>query len=212
MRLQFNPSVLSSPSGILLLLVNFVPLLGVLVWDWSVYAILLLYWSENVAIGVLNLLRMAIAPTENMGGHFEKLFMLPFFTVHYGMFTAGHGVFVRGFFGEDTQNSGLFTIYPELLGTIIEQGLLIAALALAASHVFSLVVNYIGKQEYRHTSARELMMRPYGRVVVLHITIIAGGALIHALDEPIALLLVLVALKTGMDLFSHGRERSKLAE
>jgi hypothetical protein len=42
------------PSAIVLVLVNLLPLGGVLALDWQVFDVLLLYWSENVVIGVVN--------------------------------------------------------------------------------------------------------------------------------------------------------------
>ncbi len=41
------------PSAIVLVLVNLLPLGGVLALDWQVFDVLLLYWSENVVIGVV---------------------------------------------------------------------------------------------------------------------------------------------------------------
>jgi len=55
-------------------------------------------------------------------------------------------------------------------------------------------------------------MQPYARVVVLHITILAGGFAFMALHAPAAALVVLVALKTAMDLRTHLSERRKLGQ
>jgi hypothetical protein len=41
------------------LAVNLIPVIGVAFWDWNAGVLLLLYWFENVAIGVFNALRMA---------------------------------------------------------------------------------------------------------------------------------------------------------
>ncbi len=53
------------------------------------------------------------------------------------------------------------------------------------------------------------MMRPYGRIIVLHIAIIFGGFLTMALGDPTWMLVILILLKTLVDLAMHGRERQK---
>jgi hypothetical protein len=51
------------------------------------------------------------------------------------------------------------------------------------------------------------MAAPYGRIVVLHVTLIVGGFLIMSLAAPVAGVLLLVALKLGYDLLTLGRDR-----
>ena len=51
----------------------------------------------------------------------------------------------------------------------------------------------------------------YGRVIVLHLTIIFGSMVIAFLGSPIGALLVLVVLKTAFDLGLHLRERRAAA-
>jgi hypothetical protein len=53
------------------------------------------------------------------------------------------------------------------------------------------------------------MALPYGRISVLHLTIIFGAMAIQALDEPLRLLAILVAIKTLVDLALHRREHLK---
>ena len=64
-----HPAVLTQPlrlSAVALVLANLVPLAGVLLWQWSISSILILYWFENVVIGVINVLRMLLASPENL--------------------------------------------------------------------------------------------------------------------------------------------------
>lgn len=53
------------------------------------------------------------------------------------------------------------------------------------------------------------MQQPYNRVVVLHVTIIVGGGLLMMLGSPMPGLLLLVLLKTGVDIAAHLKERAK---
>jgi hypothetical protein len=51
------------------------------------------------------------------------------------------------------------------------------------------------------------MAAPYGRMIVLHVSLLAGGALIIEYGAPVLGVLLLVALKLGYDLFSLWREQ-----
>jgi len=50
------------------------------------------------------------------------------------------------------------------------------------------------------------MFQPYGRVVIMHLTIMAGGFLGMTLGAPVLGLIVLVMLKTVIDILAHLRQ------
>jgi hypothetical protein len=50
------------------------------------------------------------------------------------------------------------------------------------------------------------MAKPYGRVIVLHFTILVGGFGAMALGSPVWALVVLIAVKVALDLRAHLRE------
>ena len=60
---------------------NVLPLVGVLLWDWDVFALLVLFWMENVVVGVFFILRMMLADLEDAALRLGKLFMVQFFCV-----------------------------------------------------------------------------------------------------------------------------------
>ena len=193
-----------SPSALVLVAANLVPLAGVLFFGWSVFATLLLFWVENVIVGAFNVLRMLWAQPDNPLMWVAKAGMIPFFIFHYGMFTTVHGLFVLTLFGGVHERGfpGPTTFFHAVQGA----GIWPAALALAASHGASFAFNYIGAGEYRTAQLAKLMSRPYGRVMVLHVVILGGGFLVQALGAPLAAVAVLVVLKTGLDLVGHLRE------
>lgn len=199
---------------------NVVPVVGVLAWDWSIATILALYWLENGIIGVSNVIRMVTAagPGET---HLGKLFLVPFFIVHYGLFWTVHGVFVTSFFGAglDAVGTGIGTGGPFGLGVVssvllgVDSGTLAwGVLSLALGHGVSLVSNYFLGGEVRRVTAAALMARPYGRVVILHLTIIFGAFAAMLLGAPIGALLVLVVTKTVVDVGAHLREHRAIGE
>ena len=77
-------------SIVLLVLANLIPVFGVLYLDWDVFYILLLFWCENVVIGIFGILRL-LASTGNV-------FLAAFFSVHYGGFMMGHLVVLFAMF------------------------------------------------------------------------------------------------------------------
>jgi hypothetical protein len=205
------------PSVIALILANLVPAFGVLVLHWEVFPLMFLFWSENVIVGAFNVLKMLTNQPASPVMWIGKLFFIPFFCVHYGMFTFVHGIFVIDLFGGSANGvhgiKGVhgFPSAAEICNIAMENKLGWAILGLAVSHGVSFVTNYLGKGEYQRVGLSQLMSQPYGRIVVMHIAILFGGFLVMALHSPTPALLLLVALKTAFDLGSHGGERKKFA-
>lgn len=193
---------------------NMVPLFGVMFLGWSVFMVMALFWLENVIVGAYNLLRMA---TQMLKGQFAVIVLMAFFTVHYGMFTAVHGLFVMGIFGHDQPiPGGKIEASPLAAFTLMERMIEAdpaywwAAAGLIASHGVSFLVNFLGSGEWKRVDVGTLMFAPYKRVVVLHLTILAGAGAIALLGAPVWGLVVLVIIKTVVDAWSHLRERARL--
>lgn len=210
-RLPATPQDPSAPaskvSAAVLVAANLVPLYGVLFWDWEVFPLLVLFWAENVVVGLLNVARMLCVDPADLGTWLLKLFLVPFFCVHYGMFTAGHGAFVlSGMFGGPDYGVQGFDPLPGAAAALDDFGLWLPVGVLAASHLFSFFWNYLGAGEFRRASVPALLFKPYGRVVVLHLTIIFGAFAAAALGSPVWALVLLVAIKVAIDLAAHRKE------
>ena len=196
-------------SAWVLIAANLVPVAGVLAWNWSVFALIALFWMENVIVGVFFALRMLLADPREPALWAAKLFLVPFFCFHYGMFTAIHGVFVFALFGGKAYDPHGLEVLEPAMRAARDLGLWLPLAALLASHGFSFLWNYLWRGEFRRGKITELMARPYGRVVVLHLAILLGGIGTLALGSPLWALLVLLALKIGLDLKAHLKEHSK---
>ncbi len=204
-------AVWSSPTALVLIAANLLPLYGVLVLGWAVFPMMVLFWLENVVIGVLNVLRIIFASPSGAAGWASKLILVPFFTVHYGLFTAVHGLLVFSLFGGKPYEAlidGLWTI-DAARHAITEFALWPGLAALAASHLFSFFWNYLGQREFQQARPEALMHAPYSRVIVLHVTIIFGGILIQMFNSPLWALLLLIGLKIGVDLRAHLKEHRR---
>jgi hypothetical protein len=53
------------------------------------------------------------------------------------------------------------------------------------------------------------MSAPYKRIVIMQLAVILGGWLTLLASAPVGALVVLVLLKTGVDLVAHVREHAK---
>lgn len=199
-----------TPSTVALILANLVPLGGVLFFGWKVFPLMLVFWIENLIVGLFNALKMLAARPQEAGTWVTKLGMIPFFCVHYGMFCMVHGVFVIGLFGGNARGVG-FPQPGQVLELVQTYGLFWAVAALFVSHGFSFAANYLGKGEYRRAQLQTLMVAPYGRIVVLHLAILFGGFLMMALHSPALGLVLLIAGKVILDLKAHLWERRKMA-
>jgi hypothetical protein len=146
-----------------------------------------------------------------------------FFLFHYGMFWFVHGIFVFTlplFLGGGGTFDGCGMPDPQVtldacagpFGELLWSNVAIAGTALFLSHGASFLFNYIGNAEYLTASPTRQMGSVYGRVVVLHLTIIFGAFAVAFLGSPVAALLILVGLKTALDLGLHRREHRAAAD
>jgi len=186
-------------STLVLVAANLVPVAGVLLFGWDLGKLMVLFWAESGIIGLYNLLRMAVVQ------RWAVLFTGPFFIGHFGAFMAVHFLFVYELFvarstGADSSLAEvvrfLFPLWPALL-------------ALLLSHGLSFFYNFLGRGEYRGKGIREQMAEPYGRVMIMHVTVIIGGGLSLMLGSPDAALLLLVALKVTADITAHRKQHRR---
>ncbi|NGX16071.1 DUF6498-containing protein [Wenzhouxiangella sp. XN24] len=207
-----------------LVLANLVPLAGVLFFGWDALALLLLYWLENLVIGGYTLLRMLRAEGA------KALGMGAFFTFHYGFFCAIHGVFVLSIASIGTETDLADGLFPDdapfpvlpflMLANLLEwigremPGLLfLPLLGFVVSHGLSFFEHVISQGEDEGRSAQKIMGDPYRRIALMHVAILAGSAVIIGLGggTAVPMLLVLVALKTWIDLVQHRKAHQRRA-
>ncbi len=199
-----------SPAGLVLLVaLNLVPLVGVLSWGWKSFDLIFLYWMENVVIGGFTVARMLARPYRHPLDFAFPLFIAPFFCVHYGMFCWGHGSFVVSLFGSD---GGFGEGLTSATLTVLSAPHMLAALGALTLIQAADWARDIRQRGMGADGIKDLMVKPYRRIVVLHITIIAAGFALAALDEPTAGLLILVLVKTATDVWHWKKDSAAAAE
>lgn len=175
---------------------NLVPLIGVLAWGWDVFSIFVLYWLENIVIGILMIVRIVIASATDIAGFFGGLFLAAFFTFHYGLFMLGHGVFVFSLFGAGAIDTQEFL--PDFIGALNDAQIKGFGYALIGIIIAEAFQNFRPRPPEQDQSL-SFIVGPYGRLIILHVTLIFGGMLTLSLGEPVWALVMLIALKIGFE-------------
>ena len=198
---QAAPVTLASPSSLILIIANLVPVVGAVFWNWDLGHVLVLYWAESAIIGFYNLCKIIVI------GKYLAILAGPFFLAHFGAFMAVHFLFIYTIFikGPEGWNSGTE------LGDVAKMfaALAPALIALFLSHGYSFLVNFLGRKEHASRTIQTQMSEPYGRIIFMHLVIIFGGGLALVLGEPTPVLIIVIALKIWFDLRSHLKQREK---
>lgn len=180
----------------LIILANLIPIYFVFKGTISVPEIMFLYWLESLVIYVSSFFKIAQARragpedpgynTPNHANNSSPLSMAGFFMIHYGMFMLAHWFFIARFFTGSLVElvSGTF---PILIGLII-------------SHSISYFI-YTG--ENRQKTVSELMFRPYGRVILMHLLVVFGGAILIQSNANLGYLILLILGKILFDILGH---------
>lgn len=195
------PLTLTSPSALVLIIANLIPIAGSVFLGWNLSDVMVLYWAESGVIGIFNICKIIVI------GRWAALFAAPFFAGHFGGFMAVHFLFIYTIFIEQLQTGG------EHSGDLTEVALLFTSLwpALAAlfiSHAYSFYSNFLGRREYLAKTVNNQMSEPYGRIMFMHLVLIIGGGLTMALGSPVPVLLAMIALKIFLDLRTHLKQHS----
>lgn len=191
-----------------LIALNALPIYGVIGWGWQSFDLIFLYWLENLIIGVFTVLRLLLRPYRHGVDLVLPLFFAPFFSMHYGLFCLGHGSFIFSLFGGDRFAyrgfaDALFNIWPVLQ----DNHLFWAAACLLLLQLFDWLRD-VRLHGLGSANVKDLMVAPYRRIVVLHITILASGFALGALEEPVTGLIILVVLKTVFDIYHWKKDET----
>ena len=178
-------------------------------WDWDVFLLLLLFWCENVVIGIFGIARMIVAGKTDSAA--EGLFLPLFFLVHYGGFMFGHFMVLFGMYSSAVEGAGKLVEPADYYLAITDRLNWVAVLALFVSHGWSFIENYMGKREHEQLTPGQAMALPYRRMFITHIALLLGGFFLVEKGEPLAGLILLIVLKIGLDLVFHRREHARLA-
>ncbi|MEZ5937523.1 MAG: DUF6498-containing protein [Hyphomonadaceae bacterium] len=205
---------LTNPKVIAGMVVDSLPIVGVLLWGWGAAPLVLLYWMENLIIGVMTLPRLVLSGVRYGAlGIIGGAGMALFFTFHYGLFCYVHGVFLSVFFAGPDFSPGApgLSGFMDMIRIALTSGehLNLAVYTLVAWHFLMLMWDFGVRGEWRRTTPVEEMVRPYQRVVVLHIGLFVGAGALIALGDPMIGVLGLILLRVLWGIVANGDREAK---
>lgn len=198
---------------------NLIPIAGVLFLGWDAGAILILYWIENFIVGAFTLPRIlmaqgpAPAPGSAIGGTplASRVFMAVFFCVHYGIFWIGHGVFALMLAASFRSQAALADNPVDAVGAMAggeaAVSFLIAIAAMVVLHAFGFWREFLKTGLWRTATPNGEMFRPYGRLFVLHLTVLLGAFGLASVGAPAWTMIVLCVGKMVLELALAGASR-----
>ena len=197
------------PISYWILFQNVIPVVGVLMFGWKAFLLLLFYWLENVIIGVFTLLKIAVSGfTKDRKVFIVTLFLVPFFCIHYGIFCFGHGMFLLGIMtiagavhGDGPITEGSFDLLATVRNTLAtDSDFFWSAVSLVGMQLFSFAVFWLLTGTWRTSNPAKVLFEPYGRIVVMHLTIMIAAIPAILLGQAQFAILVLALLKCGLEL------------
>jgi hypothetical protein len=212
-----------NPPLVSLLVANIVTIVIAVTGNWDLATVLFIYWAQSVIIGFFTVMTLlgtdtaALAADMGRAGaqrgapaavstHFTLLYkyiLAGFFALHYGLF---HWVYF-GFIVE----TGIFGTV-DIAGT----GIWVSCGLFFSNHLFSFL--YHRKSEPAGTAfVTEEFVRPYHRVIPMHLTILFGSVVVLLLQlagikTVMPVLVLFLVLKTYADLAMHMRKHRSLSE
>ena len=208
------PAAVPSPSLrlraiVLVLLINAVPLVGVLRYEWSSLNVLVLYWFENLLVAVFTCIRLVVhrrltrkrgywrggqLGVQTNGKPMQSGLLAEYATAAF-VFTFAHGIFVGAIVLILSQN---FPDNPMWSFSFdqVERGVLVISAMLA----IELVADLVNIRSRSFAWMKDYVQRRMSRVLILHMTIIFGMLAMSLTSSPLGILYVLIGLKTLVEL------------
>jgi hypothetical protein len=215
------PRIVLTPSSLILIAANLVPLVGVFFWGWDAFVLLMLYWLETAVIAFWTVVRIASMPASALGDlHFEgsghrttsPIGMAAFITLHAGIFMGVHFVFLWTLFSEGWSQR-IHSVRDFITLMVIGTGLWVPLLALfigrgalmlfdAARPRLLRMFGIVPRERPARSPlppGESLLYGLYVRIVVMQVTIIIG-AWFAMLFGNAGALAFLIIVKTAVDL------------
>lgn len=175
-------------------------LLGVWIYGWSAYSLLILYWLETLVIGLWTVILVAVTPTRPIrifSGPTNQaktgIGMALFVLAHAGIFMFVHLFMLQGILDMDVPSGAIFNV-AGIVDLVFDGRLW---LPLAGLFVIRALMTW----ETLRTgdSVDRQLIGFYFRIVVMQFAILGGGFLSFFIG-PLAALIMLVLVRVGFEL------------
>jgi hypothetical protein len=207
---------LREPSSLMLVAANAVPVIGVLLWRWDAFQLLILYWMETAILGFWAIAAVAMSPEKTLGSFGKttsRIGIVLFLLLHSGIFMGVHFMILWKLFAGDWTGR-IHSVGDFLRLMVLGQGLWLPLLMLFLMR--GLMVLLAIRKPKRSSSMKQrprlvgpkdvsafLAVTPlfgfYIRIIIMQFVLILGGAIAVFMGAGAALVL-LVVIKTAIDL------------
>lgn len=202
-------------SIVLLVAANLLPIVGVVFWGWDAFVLLMLYWLETAIVGFWTAARIVVSPTavDVNGKRLDgmsltgRVAVAAFITVHAGIFMIVHFVFLWALFSGEwadrIHGPGDF-VREMVVGTDLWIPLALLFVVRGAPVVGPPIRRRLGMivpESADRPSAENPVLGLYVRIFVMQATIIIGAWFAILAGDSIAPLVLLVVLKTVVEVF-----------
>jgi hypothetical protein len=225
---RIRENIGKSPEAWGILLFNLLILGLVFFTDSGRYSVIAIYFLETLFFGIFNVLKMIIvalfgpkndrkpdSPPDLINDKAtspKKLtnsFLIIFFILHFSIFYFVQLFLIMSVGGRmdnGFQASDSFIPNPlEFFRADLGDQFLIVTLSIVAMQLFYLIYGFLIKGEYKVTNCLVQGMRPYGRIFVQQFVVLIGGFFIIIFNSVGVFSVVLILIKTLIDLYSQKR-------
>lgn len=192
---------------IALIVMNAVPIVGVLFFNWQPVKAVMFYWLETLVLGVFTFLRLLTVWSLKEPRNVMGLVACLAFCFHFGLFSSVHGFFILSFINKDgvLPEYTVEQILPNSVNMATGLGLLWPLCSVVAFYglitIKDIVLRKLG-------SEHDETIKPYKRIAVQQFTILGCAFLSTLVPQTTLLLMVIMVLvKTLVDIHLWKQER-----
>ncbi len=209
-------SRLREPSSLMLIAVNAVPIIGILLWRWDAFLLLMLYWMETAILGFWAIVIVAISPVKalgSLGASQSRIGIVAFLLLHSGIFMGVHFMILwelfAGGWASRIHGVGEFfklivigqTLWLPLLVLFVLRGLVVSLTILEPKWIpgWQQQPVLVMPEDEGSFPLNGPLVGFYARIIIMQFVLILGGVVAVLTGAGMALIL-LVIIKTAIDL------------
>lgn len=182
-----------------LLIANLYPIYGLVYLNWDLKTLFLLYFAETFVIFIFTVIKMTWAQDTKTPNIF------PAIKVKARTKSIIFQITIIGALLAFIYNRVSLTVFDNFDLSLVP----ISAIGFfILNHSFSFIFNFLNKKEFLKVTYNQVFNKFLGRFVVIYLTLIIGG-LFYILSEnkELNFLIILVILKTMLDIFNFYKDR-----
>lgn len=182
-----------------LIFTNFLPFIGVIFYDWTAVAVIVVLWLEATIIWLLYIPRILFAyghQEDTLKSRISDLAM--YFTMGSFMLMMSGVAVYQIFIGQEPEAEPWLQL---IVNTVKEFNLHWAIVFITANYLTLLILKYFFSREFLTTSVSDNISDGFLRPGILIVTLSTGGWILQLIKEPIWALILFLLIKVGGELY-----------